>query len=84
MRCPIGDGEDVVGDGILVPHRGDGMLHAHHRCNLVHAVATGATVIVAIAHRIMMIIAQFFIEGDGVGLGPYHRLIHPKIRDLRR
>ena len=32
---------DVFGHKILVFHRHDGVVHTHHRANLIHAVATG-------------------------------------------
>ena len=32
---------DVFGHKVLVLHRHDGVVHTHHRANLIHAIATG-------------------------------------------
>ena len=37
----LGNGRDVFGDEILMLHRHDRMVHAHHRAHFVHAVAAG-------------------------------------------
>ena len=37
----LGDGRDIFGHEILVFHRSNGVMHAHHRADFIHAVTTG-------------------------------------------
>lgn len=54
------DGGDVLGHEILVFHRGDGMVHTHHRAHLVHAVAA------RVHHDIAIHVAAVGVHRPGV------------------
>ena len=53
---------DILGDEILVFHRCDGMLYAHHRPDLVDAVST------SIDHDVTIDIAMLCAYGPGIVL----------------
>ncbi len=62
-------------------HRGKVAVTLHL---LLSVGKTDASIAVIVVHRIFEISSQIFIQVDRVRLKPDHRLVHAKIRNLRR